>query len=234
MTSLRSLLAAAVAVLMILSTSAALLAHHHDGPVTLSPKANFRDLGGVSTKYGPIRHGVLYRSAALCVLNAADTSTVGSLHIKTVLDFRLPDEAAKQGLDPSGVGTSVNIPLDVKGATSAETYYRGFLADNRAGVKRVFGILADAKDLPVLYHCASGKDRTGIVTALVLMSLGTPRDTITADYLKSRAAGEVKKQWLDLVYASVDQAGGIDRYLDSCGVTSGMRASVARNLTGKS
>ena len=85
-----------------------------------------------------------------------------------------------------------------------------------------------------MFHCSAGKDRTGILTALLLELMGTPREVITDDYLHSVRITpklKVEKAWIDAVYAAIDADGGIEPFLKKRGVTEAQMAAVRANLT---
>ena len=120
-------------------------------------------------------------------------------------------------------------------------------------VKQVFDVLADASNYPVLVHCTQGKDRTGLVVQLVLFLLGVPLEAINQDYLmtdgeldseREERLKEIRSIGLDDSFAYCDkdmvenvnkhllEKGGIENYLDSCGVTEEMRTKVKQILRG--
>jgi protein tyrosine/serine phosphatase len=197
-------------------------------------EANLRDLGGLPAAGGSIRPGLVYRSAALCKLTDQDVATLENLRLHTVIDLRQPHEITKHTADNPAllrtVAQPLRLPLDAHGAVTADEYYQLVLRQHPAEVKRFFEVLADTNNLPVLFHCAHGKDRTGVMSALLLSCLGTPRKVITADYLASHGTGMVKPAWIEAAYAEVDAAGGIELFLDRCGVPAETRARVRANL----
>jgi protein-tyrosine phosphatase len=69
--------------------------------------------------------------------------------------------------------------------------------------------IAEAPGTPILVHCASGKDRTGVVVAVLLLTLGVPREVIAEEYLLSD--GEVDRAWID---RAIDGVGDVEKYLD--------------------
>jgi protein-tyrosine phosphatase len=199
-------------------------------------QANLRELGGLPTGHGPIRSHLLYRSAALWGLSPGDVATLEKLRIRTLVDLRKATEISPKRADPPAwlqtLRTRVLLSLDAKGALTGSQYYKFVLRQHPGEIRSFFSFLAETNNLPLLFHCAHGKDRTGIMTALLLMSLGTPRDVITADYLQSRGTGEVKAAWLEAMYQEVDAAGGIGAFLEHCGVSPEVRRRVQVNLTG--
>ena len=161
------------------------------------------------------------------------TRTANSPHfVKGIIDLRGSMEVMLQGKDSKkltcDVAHRVSLPL-VNGFHPDAAYYRELLKNygGRRNMVKFFSLMADKSSFPVLYHCAFGKDRTGVMTALLLMALGTPRQSITADYLMSPG---VREEWLKAVYQDVDAAGGIEPFLRQVGVTSEVLASVRANL----
>ena len=197
--------------------------------------ANLRELGGLLTDNGSIRTNVIYRSAALWGLSEGDVATLQQLRIHTLVDLRKATEITPKRADPPAwlqtLRTRVLLPLDGKGAVTGSQYYKFVLRQHPGEIRSFFGLLAETNNLPLLFHCAHGKDRTGIMAALLLLSLGTPRDVITADYLESHGAGEVKQAWIEAVYQEVDAVGGIDAFLGHCGVPTEVRRRVRLSLT---
>nr|POE82711.1 tyrosine-protein phosphatase [Quercus suber] len=119
-------------------------------------------------------------------------------------------------------------------------------------VRAVFAALADVECYPVLLHCTQGKDRTGLVVLLVLMLLGVEREVIERDYRRSEKELEPEREekleeirsiglpddfadcpedWVEIVCAWIDDhCGGVEGYLDDCGVGIDMRESIRKNL----
>ncbi|MEU9379205.1 tyrosine-protein phosphatase [Streptomyces sp. NPDC048255] len=183
--------------------------------IPLQGAVNVRDLGGYLTYTGgQVRKGLVYRADALSKLTAADISTVGGLGLKKVVDFRIPMEVQYDGADklPAGLtptsrpvsdlglyGTLVGAissgdPVkqeQMLGGGRAEAYmrdiYRTFVTspENRAQFATTLREIADGKQGPLLYHCTSGKDRTGWMSYVLLRALAVPEATAERDYLAS-------------------------------------------------
>lgn len=200
-------------------------------------EANLRDLGGLPASGGAVRSGLIYRSAALCKLTKSDVTTLATLHLHSVIDLRQAHEITPKSADNPAllltVARALRLPLSAHGALSGRGYYQLVLRQHPQEVRRFFEALADPRNLPLLFHCAHGKDRTGVMAALLLLSLGTPRESITADYLESHATGAVHRHWIEAAYAEVDRAGGIGPFLSLCGVTPETFAHVRTNLVGE-
>jgi protein-tyrosine phosphatase len=160
--------------------------------IPLPGTVNMRDVGGYPTSDGrTVRWRTLLRSDALSRLDDTGRAALAGLGLRTVLDLRTSEEAenAPSALDGASV-RSCHVPLlraeDFDGLPPelAEVYRR--MVDNRgAALARAIGMLAKADALPGLVHCSAGKDRTGLVVALVLDLLGVPDEIIAADYATS-------------------------------------------------
>jgi protein tyrosine/serine phosphatase len=156
---------------------------------------NARDLGGLPAAGGRrIRPGALARSEAPDRLTAAGWAALKEHGIRTVVDLREPDE--RRALDAAGDLDVVHVPLDDlgdtafwadwgDGANATPLYYPDFLARKPERCAAALGAVARARPGGVLVHCAGGRDRTGLVTMLLLGLAGVPDDEIVADYLRS-------------------------------------------------
>lgn len=164
---------------------------------------NFRGLGGLVTASGAtVRHGAVYRSAVLHHATAADQAVLSLLGVRTVIDLRTNDErqggAVGHG-DWHGVEVH-HIPLLVElwsadgqdSGTDPVQYlvdrYEEMLADDRGVLRAALEVVADPSAHPVVFHCTAGKDRTGVLAALILSALGVPDDEIAIDYARSGSA----------------------------------------------
>ena len=174
---------------------------------------NFRDLGGYRTRDGKYtRWGLLYRSDSLVNLTEKDYEYLNHLGIKTVCDLRTDFERKRsatkwQGRTPefliAPVGDDNMISASIASLKRAfdngenPAQYRRALQDGDPGYAdmlfayhdqfaRVLHRIANTNE-PALTHCSGGADRTGIYSALLLQTLGVPRDVIVADYLLTRA-----------------------------------------------
>ena len=165
---------------------------------------NFRDLGGYPALGGRmVRRGRVYRSDALHRLTERGTKTFGRLGVATVIDLRAPAEVARRAWQPppGWAGRWMNVPLrptvpDWTTYSKAQLEAPGFAAlhyletcdRGRAALRTVIETLADPARLPAVFHCAAGKDRTGIVAALILTLLGVPVELVADDYALSDIA----------------------------------------------
>jgi protein-tyrosine phosphatase len=163
---------------------------------------NFRDLGGYRTADGhQIAWRRLFRADGLHRLSEADQTRLIELDVSTVIDLRTVDEAEQRGRFPVDrvPVRYVDLPLtDVLPSTEelpswrearyvAERYVE-MVSQGAPALTRAFEVLGDEGSLPAVFHCSAGKDRTGVLSALILAFLGVPDETIVADYAISAAA----------------------------------------------
>jgi protein-tyrosine phosphatase len=164
---------------------------------------NFRDLGGYRAVDGrSVRWGRLYRSDSLAKLQGADWDHFLTLGVRTVIDLRYPWEIAAKGRIPHSESFDyVNLSVEHRPYDQAEISpdlapWR-FLADRYAEValdgaeelRQALEVIASGSG-PQVFHCASGKDRTGLLAALVLSLLGVAEDDIAADFALTELATE--------------------------------------------
>jgi len=163
---------------------------------------NFRDLGGYRTADGRmVAWRTLFRADGLNKLTDADILLMTDLGLATVIDLRTLDEAHQRGSFPvDRVPVSyVGLPLtDVLPATEdlpdwgeaayVAGRYGAMVSEGGPMLTQAIQTLATGAALPAVMHCSAGKDRTGVLSALILAFLGVPDETIVADYALSAAA----------------------------------------------
>jgi protein-tyrosine phosphatase len=184
----------------------------HDRLLPLSAVQNFRDLGGYSTQSGgTTRWGRLFRADGLYRLTAGDLELLRPLGLHTVIDLRTPGELDQRGTFPVGDHPVhfhhlpiIDVVWDDTATSSATTVqfltdqYLAMLHMGEPRLAKAFRLLAVPGALPAVFHCAAGKDRTGLLAALVLAALGVDDETIAADYALSAAAMERTRTWARL------------------------------------
>lgn len=176
--------------------------------VALPGGVNFRDLGGYRTADGrAVRWGQVYRAGSLAELSDDDVAALGALGLRLVCDLRSPDEVARRPdrLPPGAAYDHRPIVGEVgrlrrvvtlyrkrhRVQELLEEVYRVMLDQNSATFAAVLRLAADPANRPLVIHCTAGKDRTGLVVALLLLALGVPEETVVADYTLSNLAFEV-------------------------------------------
>ena len=162
----------------------------------LAGASNFRDLGGYPTTDGGMtRWGQLFRSDTLHELTEADLEVLRGVGLASVIDLRTATELERSGrgllgneaiaylhasvLQEEG-GESVAVPAP-SDDDPAERYLWYLEVGHRA-LTEALTMIADPKNRPLVFHCAAGKDRTGVLAALVLDILGVEHSVIVDDY----------------------------------------------------
>jgi protein-tyrosine phosphatase len=159
--------------------------------IELAGVLNLRDAGNYPVAGGgSVRWRALLRSDALHQLDSGGLAVLAGLDLRSVVDLRTQPEtqAAPSRLDGLGArvthvsilrGDLQGLPLEL------EAIYRYMVVDCADAIAEAIRALCAADAFPALVHCSAGKDRTGIVIALVLAVLGVPDQVIAADYALS-------------------------------------------------
>jgi len=177
--------------------------------VVLENASNLRDLGGYPAGGG--RHtkfGRVFRAPALVALSPADEAAIAALGIKITCDFRGERESEalpvilpgarveKLPIEPSvggGLRDILRTGLADGDVTPAHMFellreaYEAYALTNFTRYRSLFALLGSEENLPLLFHCSAGKDRTGFGAALLLTALGVPWDDVMQDYLATNA-----------------------------------------------
>lgn len=178
---------------------------------------NFRDLGGYQTQDGRrVSWGKVYRSAQLDRMSEQGIKDMAALGIKTVVDLRFSEETKRYPTMLNAVpgatilswhdevaadnnaksdlikqswkqGLESNDPIRVK--ESMRLNYPVKLYSHGAIYKKMLLSLI-SQQTPLVFHCAAGKDRTGVAAALILSLIGASHDVIIEDYLLTQSATE--------------------------------------------
>jgi protein tyrosine/serine phosphatase len=163
---------------------------------------NARDLGGLPLRDGGVtRRGRLFRADTLQELTEQDVALLARYPLQTVVDLRTPLEAEREGRGPLAhepvdyvnlpfVPDSVIVPSDPRHEvvvadrqrSDRVEHYLDYLRLAGARVLAALDRLADPEPGAVLFHCAAGKDRTGVLAALALELVGVERAAILDDY----------------------------------------------------
>ncbi|GKU07837.1 unnamed protein product [Fusarium langsethiae] len=176
--------------------------------ITLPGSLNVRDIGSFASDY--VKKRTVFRSGTLDFIASADRHLLRSqLGLTKIYDFRRPDEIKQPIRDVDGIeilfcpykdGTEMPEPIatadfaPMDGADVGNGYrrmYDGILQGYTTGFRKVFEGLHDANESSAfLFHCTVGKDRTGVMTALILELMGAPVQLIAEEYALTRIGVE--------------------------------------------
>ena len=176
---------------------------------------NLRDLGGYETNDGAtVVHGLVYRSNQLAPISPEDMEKIAQLGLKNDYDLRTEAERTpvSDQLPPGVNNIWLDVLKDATGSAPTNLLallqnpkegnkalgdgkieaifvksYRDFvsLSSAKTAYHELFTSLADQNKLPALFHCTTGKDRTGWAAAALLTLLDVPKETVMKDYLRS-------------------------------------------------
>lgn len=169
-------------------------------PIKMDGTHNFRDLGGYPARGGRVRRGCFYRSDSLSELSQADREWMADRGITCVLDLRskremesTPDRLSPE-FDYHAVSMSDRMNEEEDGSQfpdSLSALYIQILNTHKEQFAAVMKTLAARAGKPAVFHCAVGKDRTGVTAMLLLLLAGVPEDVILQDYAAS--AGNMRE-----------------------------------------
>lgn len=183
--------------------------------VALHGGCNFRDIGGYQTQAGgTVRWGCVYRAGVLSYFTDRDHDTLHRLDVRAICDLRRAEEREREpSAWPPGANQQrpahlnwddgVDTPT-IRGFAAQRPYTAAGMFDSmielyRALPKWMVGRLRGMFDciatgsLPLVVHCAAGKDRTGVAIAVLLRALDVPQETVMADYLLTNDAGDFEQ-----------------------------------------
>lgn len=165
-----------------------------------------RDLGGLRTASGArTRRGVIYRADGLSRLSDADLERLAALNVRTIIDLRYDDERARapdrlppqaapevyvRGFMPRG-SVEMFEGVNERGADADAAFtlmrdnYARIVLEHTAEFRDVLHHVVSPGRAPHLIHCTSGKDRTGIAVALILLAVGVSAEDVLDDYALS-------------------------------------------------
>jgi protein-tyrosine phosphatase len=226
--------------------------------VPLTGARNFRDLGGYATPAGPTVWGRIYRADALNRLSEEDIAELLKRGLSSVVDLRFEREIRQYPNvfdghatvryhhnpvlmeDPAASGVAERLrTIDFR------VHNIAMIRESASTFANLFHLLGQPAAYPLVFHCAGGRDRTGVAAALVLSAAGVAREQILHDYLLSndylvelmarmsetfRAQGvdpepimanlHLREEYLVPMLESIDvEFGGIEGYLRRIGVT---------------
>lgn len=247
--------------------------------IDVSGVYNFRDLGGGTTATGDaVRTGLIFRSATLDRISDEGLATLEALGVRTVVDLRSQAEVDMNGrfpfektsvrwihvpspMGPPGPGPQApdrdRRPITDHDDPMALVFAR-LVTDGGPFVADVIRNLADPSNMPVVFHCTSGKDRTGLISAVIQLVIGRDLETVLLDFERSeeyrdqirtdiearlghvvdftpevldRIAG-VDRRWLLDALELIGGHQGLEGWLDSIEVDATVRESLRSRMVG--
>jgi protein-tyrosine phosphatase len=194
----------------------------HVSTVTLENQPNFRDLGGLPA-FGSARtrRGLLFRSGALHKLSDADIARLAGLGLRHIVDFRSererserPDKAIPTVERIShlpivdAIHEQVLVHFDNNDSVSLNNIlvrdYRRMINDHHLAFRDFFTLLTREPVLPMAFHCAMGKDRTGLASYLLLHALGVEEPVNRSEYI---ATNRYLEDYVRKLIAGLDAEG---------------------------
>lgn len=243
---------------------------------------NFRDLGGYTTRDGrSVAWGRAFRSGELADLTDRDLDYLKTLGLRLVCDFRSPEErenapdrlpepgpeVAQLAIHDAALNTDEISSKLLSGGFSADDAANLLIEGNRGFASlfidryvKMFERLLGEDGWPILVHCTAGKDRAGYASALILLALGVPEDTVMEDYLltnlysyeqteqrvrgiqwislfrtspeESRPLFEARREYLETAFDTMrTDAGSLDAFLETrLGLTPERREALRKRL----
>jgi protein-tyrosine phosphatase len=232
---------------------------------------NIRDLGGYATPSGLTHWRRVLRADGLHRMTQAGVDQLHALGVRTVIDLRRDHELEAQPNpfrshpDMNYVHVSLFDQLDVVDASAPRDgrvnvllgLYCMALAERGEAIRTILTTIAHADGL-VLFHCTAGKDRTGVIAALLLALVGVAREDIVADYALTKTQiaplldtilanaakrGEDMERYQALLQCEPEtmqafldhlnaQHGGVEPYLAAIGVEPSVIARLRARLAG--
>ena len=203
--------------------------------------ANFRDLGGLPCHTGYTRYGVFFRSSHLNRMSENDLQYLKECNIKFVMDLRYSDESKNEpdrmikGIKYKNISLLDPVPIDELNVKTwvlnTKTLFYGFykkLLDRSA--QSIKNVLIDLiwEDDPSIFHCASGKDRTGLIAMFLCSMVGVSEMDLIADYsishilvkdFTSDISGSNYINMVKIINYLKHKYGGVNEYLKKIGIS---------------
>ena len=209
---------------------------------------NARDLGGYPTTDGAhTRWRSLLRADDLAQLNQAGAAALADYGVRTILDLRWPEEAARHPspllatlpqtrYERISLLTHTEDEWRLRSRDAAKELWKCAVLEHvRSELHHVLSFIAAAPCEPLLFHCVAGKDRTGLFAALLLALADATPEAIAQDYAMSEQnlrAGYLKRyadadpvRILDALRCPEESAHNMLRFLENAG---GVRAYLAQ------
>ena len=189
-------------------------------PVFVCEVPNARDLGGTPVGSGAaVACGAVYRGPPLAGLSSEGCRVFETLGIRTVIDLRIEGERdlVPEAACVANVANIVSAPMPIPYTVSAADYIADL--DAKTSLAAAFAALGDPAAYPIYIHCTWGRDRTGVLAAVILSALGATRADIIQEYLISQQTVGAFPASLTAVLDEIELRGGIEAVLTAAGVT---------------
>lgn len=169
-----------------------------DAPaLALSAPVNLRDLGGIPIDGGVLRTGLAIRTDDLALVTEEAADELVAAGLAAIIDLRSADEVAISGRGPFGsrpvayhhlalmanVGDSMQTQLPFTHESMGESYV-AMVETAAPQLVTALNVVAHAPGATA-FHCAAGRDRTGVLAAMLLLALGADDEDIVADYART-------------------------------------------------
>jgi hypothetical protein len=169
--------------------------------------------------------GAVFRGPPLRLTDAG-CAEFEALGVRTVLDLRVDGERSPE----AACVTSRVLPaaLPVPYGLGPEDYLR--VLDTTDSMAQIFHAFGDESAYPIYFHCTYGRDRTGVVAALLLLALGATRETVMEEYMLSQPNVGAYPNALNAVLDAIEARGGAESVLTSLGITADEIAVMRRHV----
>jgi protein-tyrosine phosphatase len=178
--------------------------------VSLHGGCNFRDIGGYATQGGrTVRWGRIYRAGVLSYFTDRDHGTLHGLDVRAICDLRRAEEREREpSAWPHGVNRPAHLHWDDGPNTPTIRAFAARRPNTAAGmfdamidlyralpewmaprIRGLFDCIANGS-VPLVVHCAAGKDRTGVAVAVLMRAIDVPQQTAIEDYLLTNESGD--------------------------------------------
>ena len=196
---------------------------------------NFRAIADWPTADGRrVAPGRVFRSGHLCAVEPGVRPELAGLGLRTVITLQTAPEIEILGDSLSELLPAVvreHIPIGDRWFEESSSvldeiesqgeFYVRMVLEHPDLWARFFRVFTEPQRYAVLFHCTAGRDRTGVATAMLLETLRVPRHLIVEDYLRSNevfAENVQEADVLDPLFRTIDEEGGIDRFLARLGL----------------
>lgn len=196
---------------------------------------NFRELGGYETSDGHhVKSGCFYRSSPIILQSEEEREEFKKLNIKTILDFRSSNEREEtpnsqiegctyiscSAIPEEQLGGNFDLPMLFKTGKIAQLtdyvkeIYKQLPFNNKA--YRILFDLLRKNEIPIVFHCSAGKDRTGFAAYLILRTLGVSDEIAMKDYLLSNEYRKEENEKLVQQMPQITQADILIYVMEEC------------------